>query len=449
MPFPLNMRLRAPFRSGASAPSSTPCCRAEVFRKNHAPCNICNTCPEKKNSILQARKAAGPGSIRSPKNADRPFSSIPIPSQEVSVINTIDTEKCTGCGTCFKTCGLDVFRLDTDQPVLSPCMAKCPAGIDIRGYNGLMQMGSIDEAAERLRERNPFPAVTGRVCPHLCESECSRGKVDGAVNINGIEQYLGDRTLLDAPQKPAVRHVHRIAVVGSGPAGLPVAWYLARAGYPVRVFEAMPKPGGMLRYGIPVYRLPDGRASTPRFEQLKALGVEFQLRIRASAKGRDLQSWPTCYELGYTRRAPRSRRDTAPARSFRRARRWSSPGVLYGRGISLRGQRTERASRRTPARSCVVGGGSRGHRRRHHRPQCSVRAERSPVLPRRAANKCPPSSTTSTTPSNAGVTLHPGLGPRGRGRRILSQGHNDAPLPRRCSTPKASFAPALRRGRTP
>ena len=151
--------------------------------------------------------------------ARRIFPTYAKPSQEANVINTIDTEKCTGCGTCFKTCGLDVFRLDADQPVLSPCMAKCPAGTDIRGYNALMQMGRIDEAAEKLRERNPFPALTGRVCPHLCEGECSRSRVDGAVNINGLEQYLGDRTLHKAPARSAVRHVHRIAVIGSGPAG--------------------------------------------------------------------------------------------------------------------------------------------------------------------------------------------------------------------------------------
>ena len=106
------------------------------------------------------------------------------------MINSIDVSKCTGCGTCFKTCGLDVFRLDTEQPVLSPCMAKCPAGTDMRAYNYLMQVGKIDEAAAKLRERNPFPAITGRVCPHQCESECSRAKVDGAVNIRAGRALL-------------------------------------------------------------------------------------------------------------------------------------------------------------------------------------------------------------------------------------------------------------------
>lgn len=194
---------------------------------------------------------------------------------EVSVINTLDTDKCTGCGTCTKTCGLDVFRLETEQPVLSPCSAECPAGTDMRSYNYLMQLGRLDEAAQKLLERNPFPAITGRVCPHTCESVCSRCRVDGAVNINALEQYLGDRSLDTTPAAGLVRHVHRIAVAGSGPAGLSCAWFLARAGYRVKVFEARPKPGGMLRYAIPAYRLPE-EVLDRQIRQLERLGVEFQ-----------------------------------------------------------------------------------------------------------------------------------------------------------------------------
>lgn len=138
-----------------------------------------------------------------------------------------------------------MFRIDTDQNTLSPCMAACPAGTDIRAWNALMQEGKIAEAAQKLKEKNPFPAITGRVCPHACESECSRSGVDGAVNINALEQFLGDYDLHDAPRQPSVRHLARIAVAGSGPAGLSCAWFLASAGYPVTVFEALPEPGGM------------------------------------------------------------------------------------------------------------------------------------------------------------------------------------------------------------
>ena len=99
------------------------------------------------------------------------------------MINVIDQDKCIGCGTCFKSCSLDVFRLDTDQSKVSPCMAACPAGTDIRGYNALVQQGKLEEAAQKLRQANPFPGITGRICFHPCEKECARNAVDGAVNI--------------------------------------------------------------------------------------------------------------------------------------------------------------------------------------------------------------------------------------------------------------------------
>ena len=266
------------------------------------------------------------------------------------MINSLDIEKCTGCGTCFKTCGLDVFRLDTDQPVLSPCMARCPAGVNVRSYNGLLQMGRIEEAAACLKERNPFPSVTGRVCPHQCEGECSRASVDRAVNINALEQYLGDRTLNTAPEAPAQRHIHRIAVVGSGPAGLSCAWYLAREGYPVRVFEAMPEPGGMLRYGIPAYRLP-AAVLDAQLEQLRTLGVEFQCACRVGRGGdctiQDL------YDLGYKAvflapGATKSRRPGIPGEEL--------PGVLYGVEFLSAVRQNRQAA--LSGRVVVVGGGS-------------------------------------------------------------------------------------------
>lgn len=200
------------------------------------------------------------------------------------MINTIDAAKCTGCGTCYKTCGLDVFRIDTNRNTLSPCMAACPAGTDIRAWNALMQQGKIAEAAQKLKEKNPFPAITGRVCPHACENECSRSKVDGAVNINALEQFLGDYDLRDAPRQPSVRHLAPVAVAGSGPAGLSCAWFLAQAGYPVTVFEALPEPGGMLRWGIPAYRLP-GTVIEAQVNKLKALGVKFMCNVRIGAGG--------------------------------------------------------------------------------------------------------------------------------------------------------------------
>ncbi len=266
------------------------------------------------------------------------------------MINTLDIEKCTGCGTCFKTCGLDVFRLDTNQPTLSPCMAKCPARTNVRSYNGLLQMGQIDEAAECLRENNPFPAITGRVCPHLCEGECSRAKVDGAVNINALEQYLGDRSIHTLPSPSKVKHIHRIAVVGSGPAGLSCAWFLARKGYPVRVFEAMPKPGGMLRYGIPSYRLPDAVLDA-QIELLKRMEVEFQCGI-AIGQGCD-STVQDLYDLGYKAvflapGAMHSRKPHIPGENL--------PGVLFG--VEFLSTVRQGSQGRLSGRVVVVGGGA-------------------------------------------------------------------------------------------
>ena len=195
------------------------------------------------------------------------------------MINTIDPELCTGCGTCLKTCGLDVFRLDTNQNTISPCSRECPAGTDMRAYNALMQLGMREEAAQKLKERNPFPAITGRVCPHPCEKKCSRKDVDGAVNINAVEQYLGDLDLPTQPERPAVRHLGKVAVAGSGPAGLACAWFLASMGYPVTVFEAASEPGGMLRWGIPAYRLPT-EVMDAQIRQLRSLGVKFVCNTR-------------------------------------------------------------------------------------------------------------------------------------------------------------------------
>ena len=195
------------------------------------------------------------------------------------MISKIDPAKCTGCGTCFKSCGLDVFRLDTSGKEISPCMGECPAGNDIRTVNYLLQQSRIYEALAVLKTTMPFPAVTGRVCPHLCESKCSRRSADEAVNINAIEEFLGGFDLDDAAPSIVRRHLERVAVAGSGPAGLAAAWYLALAGYPVTVFEERNELGGMLRYGIPEYRLPV-RILDGYLEKMRSIGVEFVTNTR-------------------------------------------------------------------------------------------------------------------------------------------------------------------------
>ena len=152
---------------------------------------------------------------------------------------------------------------------LPPCIGHCPSGNDIRGWLSVIQLHeklglSLDEACEQAfdieMETNPFPSVMVRVCPHPCEDGCNRAPKDGAVAVHAIERFLGDWSLergLALPTIPGERRTETVGVVGSGPAGLSYAYQMARRGYPVTVYEGNERPGGMLQYGIPQYRLPD------------------------------------------------------------------------------------------------------------------------------------------------------------------------------------------------
>jgi NADPH-dependent glutamate synthase beta subunit-like oxidoreductase/Pyruvate/2-oxoacid:ferredoxin oxidoreductase delta subunit len=183
------------------------------------------------------------------------------------------------------------------NPKSSPCQNACLAGTDVRGALALLNQREklglgLDEACARawnlIVESNPFPATTGRICPHRCEDSCNRHGKDGGVAVGMIERFLGDFALErglplpGVPERPS--HGERVAIIGAGPAGLSCAYHLARRGYASTLFEGMPQPGGMLRYGIPAYRLPTGVLEGEIHRILK-LGVE--LRTRTTI-GRDV-----------------------------------------------------------------------------------------------------------------------------------------------------------------
>jgi NADH-quinone oxidoreductase subunit F len=138
---------------------------------------------------------------------------------------------------------------------------------------------ALEDAWYLWLETTPFPSVCGRVCPHPCETECNRKALEGAVGINSLERFIGDFGLEKklVPRKlTEEKRSEKIAIVGSGPAGLACAYHLARRGYPVTVFEAFPKAGGMLRYGIPDYRLP-GEILDAEINRILDMGVELKL----------------------------------------------------------------------------------------------------------------------------------------------------------------------------
>ncbi|AQP45273.1 NAD(P)-binding protein [Tessaracoccus flavus] len=142
--------------------------------------------------------------------------------------------------------------------MLPPCNAGCPAGENIQEWLRLIKAGEAEAAWRQLVADNPFPAIHGRVCYHPCETACNRKDLDAAVSIHSVERYLGDLAIEKGWQfpKPRRRSGRRILVVGAGPSGLSAAYHLAKLGHEVEIFDAGDLPGGMMRYGIPEYRLP-------------------------------------------------------------------------------------------------------------------------------------------------------------------------------------------------
>jgi NADPH-dependent glutamate synthase beta subunit-like oxidoreductase len=166
----------------------------------------------------------------------------------------------------------------TRRPVyadlLPPCNGACPAGEDIQAYLASTRAGEHERAWRQLTADNPFPAIHGRVCYHPCENSCNRAELDSSVSIHSVERFLGDLALDRGWQfdPPPARTGKRVLVIGAGPSGLSAAYHLARLGHEVEIRDAGAEPGGMMRYGIPAYRLPRD-VMAAELARIEALGV--------------------------------------------------------------------------------------------------------------------------------------------------------------------------------
>lgn len=207
--------------------------------------------------------------------------------------------KCAACGFCSEaderyepvTCiqwpkGL----LNAPSPWLlaPPCAKSCPAGLDIRGYIESIAQGRYEEALDLIKERIPFPGVVGRVCPRFCEAKCNRAGIDESIAINALKRFVADCSAQRRKGReitPVYRSKSdRVAIIGSGPAGLTAAFYLAKFGYGVTIFEAAAVPGGMMAMGIPEYRLPR-EILRAEIEDIEKLGVEIKLNTPVGKDG--------------------------------------------------------------------------------------------------------------------------------------------------------------------
>ena len=230
----------------------------------------------------------------------------------------IDREKCVACGQCVDKCANNAIKLgqklcakepivyeqqelpdDLDWPEerwnpgyrsgrkhvadsgTAPCKTACPAHIAVQGYIKLAAQGRYLDALELIKKENPFPAVCGRICNRRCEDECTRGSIDNAVAVDEVKRFIADKEL-DRATRFVPKKLHhfdkKIAVIGAGPAGLSCAYFLACDDYKVTVFDKNAQPGGMLRYGIPAFRL-EREVLDAEIEVLRELGVEFKCGV--------------------------------------------------------------------------------------------------------------------------------------------------------------------------
>jgi len=215
---------------------------------------------------------------------------------------------CTTCGRCEAVCPNGIAILDIIRPLRSlspeafvpdwpPCTRACPAGIDVPGYLRLIAEEKPDEACALILEKVPFPGILGRVCMHPCEDACRRLAVfDEPVSICALKRYEADKSdnVFERATKVSENTGSKVAIIGAGPAGLTAAFYLRKKGHEVTIFESRSKPGGMMRYGIPYYRLPE-EVLEKEINQVLSVGIGLKTEKKL---GRDFDL-NTLKEEGY------------------------------------------------------------------------------------------------------------------------------------------------------
>lgn len=195
---------------------------------------------------------------------------------------TLKESGCKFCGSCVEVCPTGALmdrgvKKAEREAALVPCKNTCPAGIDVPRYVRLIASGKAAEAVAVIRERVPFPSVLGSVCFHPCEEKCRRGQLDEPISICALKRFAAenDKGLWRQDSRVGPATGKKVAIIGAGPAGLTAAYYLAKKGHAVTVLEALPEPGGMMRVGIPEYRLPRNVLAA-EIDEVKKLGVQIK-----------------------------------------------------------------------------------------------------------------------------------------------------------------------------